>query len=100
MTDGEDEEEEGGVPGVVRLLTERGRGLELISCGATLKAMGWSSRGLGAPAVVCWRISWWCATRWPGGQDSCCLTRAWGCAGQKAARGCMKNTRNKKHLFV
>lgn len=60
MTDGkeeeadeEDEEEEEGVLGVVSLLTERERGLELLSCDATLTAMGCSCRGLGAPPVVC-----------------------------------------------
>lgn len=67
---------------VVSLFAERERGVELGSWGATLSAMGCSCLWLRAPAAACWRMSWWCATRWPDGQDSCCLTRAWACTGE------------------
>lgn len=74
--------------GVASLLIDRGSGVQLVSWGATLRAIGWSCLWLEAPPVACWRMSWWewCAPCWLGGPGICCLTRAWGWTAETVAR--------------
>lgn len=67
VTNGEEEEDRAGgsfrscewVLEAVSLLTDRGRGLEWVSRGATLRAIGCNCLLLGAPPVACWTMSWW-----------------------------------------